>query len=498
MMQVSMREQVELIKFAIAVLATGLLVAGIWLRRRGRADAYKNIRDGVLLVAGFAGAIGWWNLMQFRYEPGFGHPVDTFHYYIGANYFDELGYTRLYECTTVAEARSGNRELISRRQIRNLETYFQQSAAGVLADPTRCTDHFTPERWETFVRDVHWFRERIPEGLWQGMLLDFGYNPTPAWGAVASLLMTSGPVTEQKLVPLLLLDPLLLTIMWAFVWRAFGWRATCVALVFWGTHLPSAYMWTGGAFLRQGWLAALVIGICCLRMRWLKTGGFCLAVAALLRVFPVLAIAAIALQAVLAMGRERNFSLAPDHRKIVLGCVVAVSTLVPLSLINTGGVQAWVDFFHNIRFHASFPFGNNVGLDTFLAYLFGPPDPARVSIAHRISFATILIVHTTFLIRAAGRREEWEVAVLGAGAVLLVTTMSNYYLVVLLVFGFLWTRNQGVGAALCALSALTCVAWIWLDKPYAWISLASVAFVTLATACAAFEVSTSREPPPPT
>jgi len=485
--QRSIREQVEIIKLVVAVVATVLLSTGIWLRRTGQPQAHQGLRDAVLLAVGFAGAIGWWNLFQLRYESGFGHPLDTYHYYVGAKYFDELGYTRLYECTVVAEARSGNPEAMARRVIRNLETYRSESAAELLANPSRCTDHFTAERWEVFVRDVEWFRKRIPEGLWQGLLLDFGYNPTPAWGALASLAIPSGPLTSGRLIPLLLIDPLLLIVMWGVAWKAFGWRSTCVALVFWGTHQPSPYMWTGGAFLRQGWLASFVIGICCLRMRWIATGGFCLSVAALLRVFPVLAIFAIGVRAAIQIMRERKLRIAGDYGRFAIGCALAIATLVPLSLFDAGGVQAWVDFFRNIRFHTSIPFGNNVGLDTFLRYAFGSSGSSLA--AHRISLATIVLIYAIAWVRAVSRREPWEVAVFGIASVLLVTSMSNYYLVFLLGFGFLWTRDPAIGAALCALAALTGVAWIWFDKPYAWVSLASVAFVAAATAYAAFAPS---------
>ena len=188
------------------------------------------------------------------------------------------------------------------------------------------------------------FRARVPEGLWQGALADHGYNPSPAWGSLGKLLIGAEPATHRNILPLVLIDPVLVILMWAFAWKAFGWRASCVAMVFWGTNFPGDFLWTGGAFLRQGWLAAMVIGFCCLRTKWMAAGGFFLTVAALLRVFPAVTVFAVALSAGLALGRARRFQLSPAHRRFALGCAAAAATLIPLSFATAGGPRAWVDF----------------------------------------------------------------------------------------------------------------------------------------------------------
>jgi hypothetical protein len=494
-------QRVAALKCAVAVCTAGLLLWGIALRRAGRAGTFVHLRDALLLALGILGALGWWNFLQFRYQPGYGHPLEIYHYYLGSKYFDELGYTRLYACTTVADAESGFRDQAARRLIRNLETYERESGRNILRDPTRCTRHFSPERWENFKHDVGWFRDRIPEGVWQGALADHGYNPSPAWGALGGAFVRAGPVSEEELFPLVLIDPVLLAVMWAFAWKAFGWRTTCVALVFWGTNLPGDYLWTGGAFLRQGWLAAMVIGICCLRMRWMATAGVFLTVAALLRVFPVLAIFAVALGAGIAMWRARRFQLSSAHRKFALGCAAAAVILIPLSFATAGGARAWIDFARNIGFHSSTPFLTNVGLKTFLSYdsdtrleqiekdASSPPrawwDARNATLERRrILFIGVLVGYLALLARAVDRREDWEAAVLGGGAVIMTVAMSNYYYGVLLGFGFLWDRRESIGAALCGLSAVTWwIDWTWHqnDEVYAWVSLATVIFVLAAT-----------------
>lgn len=494
-------QQVAVLKCAVAASTAGLLLWGVALRRAGREAAFARPRDALLLALGVLGALGWSNFLQFRYSPGYGHPLDVYHYYVGSKYFDELGYTRLYACTIVTDAESGLRDLALQRSIRNLETYGRESAANILRDPTRCTRHFSPERWQTFKHDVGWFRDRMPEEIWQGALADHGYNPSPAWGTIGKALASKGPVTKRNLFPLLLLDPVLLIVMWALAWKAFGWRATSVALVFWGTNLPDDYLWTGGAFLRQGWLAAMVIGICCLRMKRMASGGFFLTVAALLRVFPALAIFGVALNAGFAMWRAGRFHLSPAHRRFALGCAAAAAILIPLSFATMGGARAWIDFAENIRFHSTTPFLNDVGLKTLLSYdhdtrlerieQVSQNSPLTWHEARKTTFAQrrflfvgLLLGYVALLARASGREEEWGAAVLGAGAVIMLTTMSNYYYGVLLGFGFLWDRRESIGAALCGLSALTqCIDWTWhhTDEIYTWVSLATVVFVVAAT-----------------
>ena len=166
-----------------------------------------------------------------------------------------------------------------------------------------------------------------------------------------------------------------------------------------------------------------------------------------------------------------------------------------------GGARAWIDFAENIRFHSNMAFLTNVGLKTLLSY----DHDTRVERIEQVSqnsprawneardatfarrrflFAGILLGYMVLLARASDREEDWVAAVLGAGAVVMLATMANYYYGVLLGFGFLWDRRESIGAALCGLSALTWwIDWTWHqpDEIYTWVSLATVIFVVAAT-----------------
>jgi hypothetical protein len=95
-----------------------------------------------------------------------------------------------------------------------------------------------------------------------------------------------GSRLAEQVLALALLDPLLMLAAWSAVAFAFGWRATCVALVYWGTNHPANFSWTGGAFLRDDWLAASLVALALLRRGLPAGAGALFGLAASLRAFP--------------------------------------------------------------------------------------------------------------------------------------------------------------------------------------------------------------------
>jgi hypothetical protein len=495
------RWQVNAVKVGLASAGTALLLWGALLQRRGRPHAHRRLRDGLLLVLGILGGLAWWNFLQFHF-PRYIHPADSFHYYMGSKYFRELGYTRLYACTAIADLDLGRDFAAAGARIRNLETNLLEPAGPILERPSLCTRHFSKARWQDFRRDAAAFRSRLPPSLWRKLRTDHGYNGTPAWGILGTTLSNTGPATLRQLFALALLDPLLLLAMWGCVAWAFGWRTLCVALLFWGTNYPAQFGWTGGGFRRQDWLVATVVGICLLRRGRPTAGGFLLATAALLRVFPALILTGIALQALARMGRRRRLELSPSHRRILLGGLLAVAVLLPLSAAIAGGFRAWPEFARNSRVHLSTPLLNHMGLRTLLSYRHAAraelgldgslEDPYQRWKAsrqqtfeeRRLVFAALVVGFLVLLARAAEGQEDWIAAVLGIGMVPVAAELTGYYYGVLLGFGLLWVRREEIGAALCGLSALSWLfveIWHWTDQILTWTSLAVVAFVVFAT-----------------
>ena len=338
---------------------------------------HRQLQDALLLGLGLAAGLGWWNFSAFNH-PGFGHPSDTFHYYVGSKYFPELGYQRLYLCTAVADAEAGLRSQVEARSLRDLASNQLVSAAIATQHPETCTARFSPERWAAFAHDIGWFRSRVPARRWQAMQTDHGYNATPLWTALGGGLANRVPASDASILALRLIDPLLLAALWLAVTLCFGWRAACVAALYWGTNYPAQYGWTGGSFLRQGWLAASVLALCALRRGRPATAGALLAVATGLRIFPIFILAALGIQALVAMFRAGRVGLAPAHRRLAAGALAAGGALFAFSLLSGDGARAWSAFIEDSRAHLATPLRNYVGLATVVSYVPNPA-PARVA-----------------------------------------------------------------------------------------------------------------------
>ncbi len=309
------RETIDLIhviKLAIALAGCGLLIWSVIVRWLGRPRMHRRLRDALLGTLAALSALCWSNFFQFHFSQYF-HPSDLYHYYVGAKYFTELEYTNLYECTAAADIAAGFQEQVATREIRDLGSNTIATTQAIIADPTRCTQHFSTARWTEYQRDIAWFRDRLSETQWVKIYVDHGYNATPAWGILGIAIANAVPSTGSWILVVTLLDWLLLAAMWGFVWRAFGWRPMCVALIFWGTNYLSHYGWNGGSYLRQDWLALLVIGICCIRMDRPLAGGFALACATLSRVYPVFVLIALGLKAAWEVAQRRRLWISAAH-----------------------------------------------------------------------------------------------------------------------------------------------------------------------------------------
>ena len=292
---------------------------------------------------------------------------------------------------------------------------------------------------------------------------------------------------------------------------AFGWRALCVLLIFWGTNVPASYTWTGGSFLRQGWLTATLVGLCLLRREKSLAAGFLFGVATLLRVFPGVLFAAIGVKALFEMASRRTAKPGRTPRRVALGGLLAVLTLVPLGTLAGGELRAWLDFAENTRVDWQ-PAINRMGLRTVLAYdretrwktlrqdflrqqQAGPRGPFAAQAfevpvrwrqareqtfeMRRPIYYLVALGFIAVLIRAGRGRPDWVVAILGLGLLPVAVEAACYYYVFLVTWALLSDDHPSVGVGLCALSALGGLLAFQLeeDELYPAMSLASLAFV---------------------
>lgn len=509
-------------------LKAGLAVAGAvlllwyWLAddvpwlARGR-----KLRDGLLIAIGVLSCAMWWNLGRFHFNP-FIHYYEFYHYYLGAKYQPELGYTRLYECTVVAEdelAHLGPR--LERLEIRDLTNNVLGPSAWALAHPEECKQHFTPERWQAFMRDSDYFRRASSWDFWSSGLKDNGYNGSPVWRILGGFFANQvGAMNDASLFHLGYLDPILLFAMMFTIWWAFGWRTLCVALVFFGTNYCGRYWWTGGAYLRMDWLFAMVASICCMKRDRPMLSGFLIAWSTLLRVFPGFLAAALILKIVIASVRAKKLAWTRAHKRFLAGCTLAFVVLLPISTVYGGGLSTWTGFVSNSEKHLSTPLTNNMGWRTVLAYSrdtraqvmrnYHESDPflrwknAQLETfhKHRLVYVLGLLGFLALLGLAVERHPDWVALTLGTGLIIFAAQLTCYYFIGWLAFALLWPYLPWSGWALALLSFASCqipLAFLgWDDERYVAITIAYILFALAVTTALARVSSEELAPSPQT
>jgi hypothetical protein len=474
----------------------------------------RHARRGLFGLFGTAAVVAvltYFNFGAFHFGT-FVHTWDTLHYYLGAKYFRELSYDRLYECIAVADAAEPRlARRVERREITNLRTNVLESTAEILAHPERCTDHFSADRWRRFRADVAWFRGREAPRRWEEISTDHGFNGTPVWLIAGSLLANLAPASDGQIYALTALDPLYFLALVAVIGWAFGLRPLAVALLVLSTFFPCRFFWTGGAFLRWDWLFYMAAAVACLKKGRPWLGGLALGYAAMLRVFPGLlaagpAVAVIALVTQNGLKGLRAGLRRPEvqaHLRFLAGVALAVAILVPVSVAVTGP-DAYRAFIANTRKHQATPLTNHMGLRTVVDWRLGEvgrylvdetaADPwlrwkeARLAAWRQAwPLAALLAAAALVLLGRAVRRwpEPWIAVALATLWIAFAVELTSYYYAFVLVSALLWVEKRSVGIALLVLAAFSQLVSLgpllkipgmptWRDEQYTLISLATV------------------------
>jgi hypothetical protein len=514
-------------ELVLALLGLALLQWGLVLRRRGRPQVYRRLRDGLLGFLGVLAALTYINFGFFHFG-NFIHTHEWVHYYVGSKYFPELSYTRLYDCISIADVEHGLQRRVERRRTTDLVTNVLKSSADVIAHPERCKQHFTEARWQAFKHDVSFFRARLGPRTWDDIQLDHGYNATPLWNALGTTLANLAPASNTQLHLLALLDPLYLAGTIAVIWWAFGWRVLSVALLAFATNFPSRFYWTGGAFLRWDWLFYTVAALCCLRKNRPALAGASLAYATGLRVFPIF----LFIGPVLALGwhlyRERAALGAQDpararkpwrwdFRTVLASAAVrptlrffgvaalAGTLLFGVSLVVSGGVKSYREFAANTTKHKETPLVNNLGLRTVLAWR--PSEVGRHTNDQRLldpwsrwkearlkswkqarPLYVLMALGWLVLLGLASRHAElWMAAALSLTFIPIGAELTSYYFAFIIGVALLVEKREQVGRWLLLLTAFTqFVAWApfptmsrWGDEQYTLMAAATLAIFGL-------------------
>lgn len=213
---------------------------------------------------------------------------EFYHYYIGTKYAREVGYTDMYAASLIADSETGMKWKDKSGTIRDLSSGRHIDHKQVLENAAYYKSKFSPERWEEFKKDIVWFKDRLVQYRWNGILRDKGYNGTPVWSMLVGGLLSNRISTDSTwgMAFLALLDPILILITFFMVVWAFGLRTAFLMITLLGTHYMMKWWHMKGAYLRTDWAMCMVMSVCLIRKQKYASAGILTSYAALSRIFP--------------------------------------------------------------------------------------------------------------------------------------------------------------------------------------------------------------------
>jgi hypothetical protein len=434
--------EVALVRAASAAIA---LAAALRYAVPGRRwPAHRGAVTGSLAAAAVAAFLAFYNLGHPQFldhehgRPEFVHTNDLRVYQPFAKYFKELQYDGVYEASVLAyaeERRGGSLESLGAQEVRGLNDHRVHRVRDLNDEIRQVRARFTDERWAQFKTDMRFFMDLMgPEYL--ATLTDHGANATPVWVFFARLLLGHANASERLLVAAGLVDTVLLLLMALGMWRAFGLWPTLLAMVVFGAN--DLYMfgtnWTG-ATLRHDWLAMLGFGAAALkRERW-TLGGICLALSALIRAFPVVALLGVCLPALWSFAERWRAERRPpslkrwliSHPETVRVVGSAAITVMAMFLLTGAlyGFASWQRWLQKVTLLNRDVGVNEISLRALVA---GADSMAGVVFQARlVLYIALQIGCIGVVVWLARRRPLHQAMILSLPLVLVISNPSNYY-----------------------------------------------------------------------
>ena len=381
------RDVLPTLRAGIAAIAAAAVIRYYW---PGKGNVPSGRLTSISLAILAVLAIGcYYNFgtPQFRDEAKnrltLVHPWDMRVYFPVVKYFHELRFDGLYLASLAAYLDNNpnlSESSIGDVRLRDLNNNEMKIARNVMGDIREVRKRFAPERWEMFRKDMKYFQDLMGPGGYLGSLRDHGGNATPIWILSAYPFWAWSDANELTLSLTALLDPLLLIALLALIWRTFGWKASCiVAIVFGTTELSRFGSNLMGSTLRLDWMVAIGFGVCALHRKKWATGGALLAYGGLIRGFPALATlflcAPVLMWVVDWFRTKKQEKLLPAFRQNMMpfvraasGAIACVVLLFATSSAVFGYDASWGNWFHKIGIHQDKPNVNHVGLRNVLSY----------------------------------------------------------------------------------------------------------------------------------
>ncbi|HET8937173.1 MAG TPA: discoidin domain-containing protein [Polyangiales bacterium] len=377
----------------------------------------------------------------------FAHYLDLRQYYPTAKYFREIGYADIYDADLAAYHQDLPLQAakLDHEQVRDLRTLETMPAHERREQGAAIVQRFSPERWDAYRRDAAWFRDAMGDPTYRGSLVDFGGNATPFWMAIAHVLFSLVPPSDAAFTWLGMIDLVLLGAMFAAIARCFGARAMLMCLLVFGANDFVMYgtNWSG-ATLRHDWLAYLGFGACLLKREHYRSAGALLALAALIRAFPALALVGVGLPSLWRVlervWRARSWrELVPAVRaeqvllRVAFGAAVALAVGLVFAQITLGS-GAWSAWLGKVAELESAPHPACVALRNLIA---GWTDQAHILGARWPLYVAIVGSFCAVVGLVARNLPPERAAILALFLVPVVFYPANYYLHIVFLFPLL-------------------------------------------------------------
>ena len=209
---------------------------------------------------------------------------DLEHYYLGAKYYDELGYKYLYPAYACALKEQTGQDVPFIRDVSDSSRVIPTKEYPQLESEAR--RQFSSNRWQSFSKDVvsDTYMMAAPYHAWFGN--DHGYTGSP-WQTLELKVASAIPIQFRSI--LLGLDYLLFGVVLFLLGKTFGWLNMLAGLVLYLFFPPGEYGFSllGFSMCRFLWLLWLVAGLAAIhKQRWITAGIF-LGLASLDRLFPI-------------------------------------------------------------------------------------------------------------------------------------------------------------------------------------------------------------------
>lgn len=403
------------------------------------------------------------------------HGWNMFHYVLASKYFDELGYFNLYYGALLADA--DNKNYYSKvTEIRDMEDYrrIPIKTAFAKAKDRKVKERFSQRRWQEFKKDLARILPLYSNKIWQMILNDRGFNPSPVWLVAHYPLLNNFNLGQKHaLKKLATIQVWIFVLTFLVAWWGFGLRTTCLMTIWLNLYFGNEGRLLGGYF-PYDWFALIIVAAALYKKgRYILSAPF-LAYSAMMRGFPGLMALAAAVKWVWQLVKTRR----PETRHTVFLSVLVFFclALVLLSFGTKRGAGAWVEWKDKIQIHSAhqnfssarvglnYLFSHNYISKSLKVWKYSKKDlRAKTNTIFRITQGIFLFL----ILLAMIRRDDYDGMLLGFAAVFAIMLLSRYYISFAVLF-FTWNSldKRKIGNLLSILWLFALVALFYWQMEY--------------------------------